>query len=265
MKGNAPILSVQNIVNRFGDQVVHDDVSFTISRGEIVGIVGSSGSGKSVLLKTIVGLHKPDAGEVLIANRPIGSIPLAESATLFGVLFQQGALFSSMTVAHNIMLPLAEHTKFPPQERAKIAQTKLVQTGLPPETGAKFPAELSGGMVKRASLARALALDPAILFLDEPTSGLDPVAAGEFDLLVRKLNRNLGATVVMVTHDLDTLFGVCDRAAILVDKKIVIDTLPNLLKNNHPWIHQYFHGPRGRAAAKAASNTHTTRGTHGNG
>ena len=232
---------------------MHNGVSFTVNRGEIVGIVGGSGSGKSVLLKTIVGLRKPDSGKVTIKGKPIGSIPPAEMAALFGVLFQEGALFSSMTVAKNIMLPLFEHTELPEADRAMIAQLKIALVGLPPETRAKYPSELSGGMTKRASLARALVLDPDILFLDEPTSGLDPIAASEFDLLVKEINQSSGATIVMVTHDLDTLFGVCDRVAIIVDKKIVIDTLPHLLKNKHPWIQQYFHGPRGRTASMAAT------------
>jgi len=251
-----PILSVNNIVNRFGSQVVHDGVSFTINRGEIIGIVGGSGSGKSVLLKTIIGLHKPDSGEVKIKNKLIGNITPMESAALFGVLFQEGALFSSMTVANNIMLPIREHTDLPEKERVMIAQLKLALSGLSADTGAKYPEALSGGMIKRASLARALALDPEILFLDEPTSGLDPVAASEFDDLVLELNRSLGVTIVMITHDLNTLFGVCDRAAILVDKKVVIDVPENLLKSEHPWIKEYFNNPRGRAAEEAA---------HGNG
>jgi phospholipid/cholesterol/gamma-HCH transport system ATP-binding protein len=250
------ILNVDNIVNRFGEQLIHNGVSFTVERGEIVGIVGGSGSGKSVLLKTIVGLHKPDQGHVVIEGQDIESITPRKSAALFGVLFQEGALFSSMSVAHNIMLPLVEHTDLPKQDRVMIAQLKLALVGMPSETGAQYPATLSGGMIKRVALARALALDPDILFLDEPTSGLDPVAASAFDRLIQELNQNLGATIVMVTHDLDTLFGVCDRAAILVDKKIVIDTLPNLLNNNHPWIQQYFHGPRGRAAAMITEETH---------
>jgi len=252
MKSAETILSVENIVNRFGQQVIHDGVDFTIKRGEIVGIVGGSGSGKSVLLKTMVGLRKPDEGEVAIKGTPVASITTAGSAALFGVLFQEGALFSSMTVAKNIMLPMREHTNLLEKECARIAQMKIALVGLPPETGLKYPSELSGGMTKRASLARALALDPEILFLDEPTSGLDPIAASEFDQLVVEINRSLGITIVMVTHDLDTLFGVCDRVAIIVDKTVIIDTLPHLLKNKHPWIQQYFHGPRGRSAAMAA-------------
>lgn len=256
---SAPILKVENIVNRFGKQLVHDGVSVEIKRGEIIGIVGGSGSGKSVLLKTIIGLRTPNEGSVHIAGQNIAKIDSSTRAALFGVLFQQGALFSSLTVANNIMLPLEEHTDLPESDRAMIAQLKIALTGLPPETGAKYPEELSGGMIKRAALARALALDPEILFLDEPTAGLDPVAASGFDALIKELNQSLGVTVIMITHDLDTLFGVCDRAAVLVDKKMIIDTLPNLLKHEHPWIQEYFHGPRGRAAA------HVLEDTHGNG
>ena len=247
-----PILTVDKVVNRFGKQTVHDGASMSVMRGEIVGIVGGSGSGKTVLLKTIIGLHTPDSGSVTIKGKPISELSGAESAAFFGVLFQQGALFSSMTVAENVMLPLREHTDIPGNDQAVIARLKLAMAGLPADSGAKYPAALSGGMVKRASLARALALDPDILFLDEPTSGLDPVAAGEFDALMRELNQSLGLTIVMITHDLDTLFGVCDRAAIIVDKKIVIDTLPNLVKNKHPWIQAYFNNPRGRAAKETA-------------
>ncbi len=249
---NEPILQVENVVNKFGRQTVHDGVNLTINRGEIVGIVGGSGAGKTVLLKTILGLHLPDSGKVTIEGKPVGDISKKEMAAIFGVLFQQGALFSSMTVAQNIMLPLREHTNVPEKDRQMIAQLKLAMAGLPPEAGAKYPAALSGGMIKRASLARALALDPRILFLDEPTSGLDPVAASEFDDLMVDLNQSLGITIVMITHDLDTLFGVCDRAAIIVDKKILIDTLPNLVKNEHPWIQQYFTNPRARGAMEAA-------------
>jgi phospholipid/cholesterol/gamma-HCH transport system ATP-binding protein len=254
-----PILEVRNIVNRFGSQTVHDGVSFSVAGGEIIGLVGGSGAGKSVLLRTILGLRTPNGGEVLIEGEPVGSIALAHKAALFGVLFQQGALFSSMTIAQNIMLPLVEHTALPPQQRVMVAQLKIAMAGLPPEAALKYPSELSGGMIKRAALARALALDPQILFLDEPTAGLDPVAAGEFDALIAELNASLGVTVVMITHDLDTLFGVCNRVAMLTEKKIVIDTLPNLLKSDNHDIHRYFHSPRAEGAAMAA------RMMHGNG
>lgn len=243
-----PIISVQHIQNRFGAQTVHDDVSFDVQPGEIVGIVGGSGSGKSVLLRTIVGLHRQQGGEVRIAGRDIRTVPAAERARLFGLLFQQGALFSSLDVLANVTLPMKEHTDLSPAFRTRLAQVKLALADLPLEAGAKMPAALSGGMVKRAGLARALALDPPILLLDEPTAGLDPLTAAGFDALIQKLNRNLGLTVVMVTHDLDSLFTLCHRVAVLVDKKVVIDSLPNLMQHPHPWIKEYFHGPRARAA-----------------
>ncbi len=246
------ILSVSGVVNRFGKQVVHDGAELEIRRGEIVGIVGGSGSGKSVLLRTMIGLHKPNEGVVKVAGKEIGKITPRESASLFGVLFQQGALFSSLTVAENIILPIKEHIELEEEQLELLAQLKLALTGLPQEAGAKYPSQLSGGMVKRAGLARALAMDPVILFLDEPTAGLDPVGASAFDELILKLNESLGVTVVMITHDLDTLFRLCQRVAVLVDKKITIDTLPSLLKSGHPWIKEYFHGPRARAAETAA-------------
>lgn len=254
-KKREPIISIRHIQNRFGAQVVHEDVSFDIMPGEIVGIVGGSGSGKSVLLKTMVGLREQDGGEVLIAGRDIRQVPPVERASLFGMLFQQGALFSSLTVAQNVMLPMKEQTRLDPQFQARLAQMKLALADLPQEAGAKMPAELSGGMVKRAGLARALALDPPILLLDEPTAGLDPLTADGFDQLIKKLNKSLGLTVVIVTHDLDTLFALSDRVAVLVDKKVIIDTLPNLMQHPHPWIKEYFHGPRARAAAGATEGT----------
>ncbi len=254
------ILTAENIVNRFGSQTVHDVVNLTINRGEIVGVVGGSGSGKSVLLKTLIGLHRPDKGTVTIDGTKLDKLKPAQVASLFGVLFQQGALFSSMTVAANIMLPMAEHTTLKLPEREQLAALKLAMVGLPTETATKMPSELSGGMVKRASLARALALDPAILFLDEPTSGLDPLAANEFDQLIKQLNQSLGITIVMVTHDLNSLFSVCDRTAVLVDKHIVIDTLPRILENDNPWIQQFFGGARGHGAALTAKEeTHAER------
>ena len=255
-----PILIAENIVNRFGTQTVHDGVNLTINRGEIVGIVGGSGAGKSVLLKTLIGLHQPNEGNVTIAGKPINTLRPAQIASLFGVLFQQGALFSSMTVENNIMLPIAEHTTLKKAERKQLAALKLALVGLSPETALKTPSELSGGMIKRASLARALALDPEILFLDEPTSGLDPLAANEFDQLVKELNQSLGITIIMITHDLNSLFSVCDRAAVLVDKKVILDTLPHILKNKNPWIQQFFGGARGHGAAiTAEEETHATR------
>lgn len=256
-KPNAkPILSARNIVNRFGTQVVHDKLSLDILRGEIIGIAGGSGSGKSVLLKTLVGLHQPDAGEVLLNGKAVQSIGAAEKAATIGVLFQQGALFSSLSVAQNIMLPIREHTTLPAEEQEQIAAMKLALAGLPADAGVKFPAALSGGMVKRAAFARALALDPKILFLDEPTSDLDPIAAGGIETLIRQLNESLGITVVIVTHDLTTLLTVCGRIAVLVDKKVTVDTADKLLQSDHPWIHEFFHGPRAEGAMKARKTSH---------
>lgn len=245
------ILSAKHIANRFGTQRVHDDVSLDVQKGEIIGIVGGSGSGKSVLLKTMLGLHKPTGGEVEVMGRPLSSLSSQDIAMLFGVLFQQGALFSSLSVAQNIMLPMQEHTDLPEDMQQQLAAMKLALVEMRPEAGAKLPSELSGGMIKRAGLARALALDPQILFLDEPTAGLDPLTASAFDQLILTLNRTLGITVIMITHDLDSLFALCHRVAVLVDRKLIIDSLPKLLDNPHPWIKEYFHGPRARAAQAA--------------
>ena len=255
----APILSAKGIVNRFGKQVVHDNLNLDIVSGEVIGIAGGSGSGKSVLLKTLVGLHRPNAGKVLVNGKTIETLEPAEKARLFGVLFQQGALFSSLTVAQNIMLPMREYTDLPAESREKIAAMKLALAGLTADSGIKFPSELSGGMVKRAAFARALALDPQILFLDEPTSDLDPLNASSIDELILRLNQSLGITVVIVTHDLTTLFTICGRVAILVDRKITVDTLDKLMRSDHPWIHEFLHGPRAQGAMTAR------RKTHGNG
>jgi phospholipid/cholesterol/gamma-HCH transport system ATP-binding protein len=251
-----PILSARGIVNRFGKQLVHDQLSLDIMRGEVIGIAGGSGSGKSVLLKTLVGLHEPEAGEVLLNGKPVQSVDATARAALFGVLFQQGALFSSLSVVQNIMMPMREHTALPAEEQQQIAMMKLALAGLPADAGVKFPSALSGGMVKRAALARALALDPKILFLDEPTSDLDPIAASGIDSLIRQLNESLGITVVIVTHDLTTLFTVCGRIAVLVDRNITVDTADRLMKSDHPWIHEFFHGPRAEGAMKARKTNH---------
>ena len=251
-----PIVSARDIVNRFGAQRVHDRISLDVLRGEILGIAGGSGSGKSVLLKTLLGLHQPDSGEVLVEGRPVDAMGPEEKAALFGVLFQQGALFSSLSVAQNVMLPMREHTDLPPEEQEKLAAMKLALAGLPADSGLKLPAELSGGMVKRAAFARALALDPRILFLDEPTSDLDPLTAGGIDALIAQLNRSLGITVVIVTHDLTTLFTVCSRLAVLVDKKITVGTLDKLLRSDQPWIHDFLHGPRAQGAMSARKHSH---------
>jgi phospholipid/cholesterol/gamma-HCH transport system ATP-binding protein len=246
-----PLLSARDIVNRFGTQVVHDKLSLDILPGEIIGIAGGSGSGKSVLLKTLTGLRAPDEGEVLLEGKPVRSISAAERASLIGVLFQQGALFSSLSVAQNIMLPMREHTDLPEDEQRQIAAMKLALAGLPAETGVKLPSALSGGMVKRAAFARALALDPKILFLDEPTSGLDPLAASGIDELIQQLNESLGVTVVIVTHDLMTLFAVCDRVAVLVEKKVIVDSADVLSKSDRPELRDLFGGPRAAGAMQA--------------
>ena len=258
-KSAEPILSARDITNRFGKQEVHDGISLDVLPGEILGIAGGSGSGKSVLLKTLTGLHRPNKGEVLVDGKPIAAIGDTERASLMGVLFQHGALFSSLSVAQNVMLPMREHTDLAEEDQERIAAMKLQLAGLPAENGVKLPSELSGGMVKRAALARALALDPRILFLDEPTSGLDPTTAGGIDELIVNLNAGLGVTVVVVTHDLNTLFSVCQRVAVLVDKKVVVDTVDNLRRSDHPWIHEFLHGPRAQGAMSTRKQIHGTR------
>jgi phospholipid/cholesterol/gamma-HCH transport system ATP-binding protein len=249
-----PIIRVRGLVNRFGAEIVHDGLDLEVRRGEVIGIVGGSGSGKSVLLRTIIGLNRPAAGTVEVFGRDLLAMDDRQRHALesrWGVLFQDGALFSSLTVAQNIEVPIKEHCRMPLRLMDEISAVKVGMVGLPEEAGEKYPAQLSGGMRKRAGLARALALDPEIVFLDEPTAGLDPIAAGAFDELIRDLRASLGLTVFMVTHDLDSLFAICDRVAVLVDKRIRVGTLDQLLKDNHPWIHAYFHGPRGRAAQQS--------------
>jgi phospholipid/cholesterol/gamma-HCH transport system ATP-binding protein len=247
----AAIIRVRGLVNRFGEETVHEGLDLDVFGGEVLAVVGASGSGKSVLLRTIIGLNRPVAGRIEVFGRDILALGDAEQRELekrWGVLFQDGALFSSLTVAQNVEVPLKEHYDMPLALMDEIAAYKVGIVGLPEGTGEKYPAQLSGGMRKRAGLARALALDPQIVFLDEPTAGLDPIAAGEFDELIRDLRGSLGLTVFMVTHDLDTLFAVCDRVAVLVDQKIRVGSLAEMLQDNHPWIRSYFHGPRGRAA-----------------
>jgi phospholipid/cholesterol/gamma-HCH transport system ATP-binding protein len=251
-----PIIRVRGLVNRFGAETVHDGLDLDMFRGEVLGVVGGSGSGKSVLLRTIVGLNRPVAGNVEVFGNSILTMSdnnQHEIEKRWGVLFQDGALFSSLTVAQNIEVPLKEYYEMPLRLMDEIAAFKLGIVGLPDGTGEKYPSQLSGGMRKRAGLARALALDPEIVFLDEPTAGLDPIAAGDFDGLIRDLKSSLGLTVFMVTHDLDTLFAICDRVAVLVDKKLRVGTLEQMVQDNHPWIHSYFHGPRGRAALLSES------------
>jgi phospholipid/cholesterol/gamma-HCH transport system ATP-binding protein len=238
-------------VTRINGLVLHEGLELELRPGEVLGVVGGSGSGKSMLLRTIVGLARPEAGTIEVFGRDIRSLGEDELRLLeerWGVLFQSGALFSSLTTAQNIALPLREHLGLAPALVEEITRLKLSLVGLPADAGEKYPAELSGGMRKRAGLARALALDPLLLFLDEPTAGLDPIAAGGFDALIHDLQKSLGLTVFMVTHDLDSLVAICDRIAVLVDKRLIIGTMAELLRNPHPWIQDYFHGPRGRAA-----------------
>jgi len=245
------VIRVRDLVNQFGSQVIHDGVDLDVRRGEVIGIVGGSGTGKSVMLRTVVGLNRPVSGTIEVLGRDVlhlGGDARHELESQWGVLFQDGALFSSLTVAQNIEVPLKEDLRLPERLMAEIAACKIGMVGLPPEAGDKLPAQLSGGMRKRAGLARALALDPQILFLDEPTAGLDPIAAAAFDQLIKDLQSSLDLTVFLVTHDLDSLFAICDRVAVLVDKKIRVGTLEEHLQDDHPWIHAYFHGPRGRAA-----------------
>jgi phospholipid/cholesterol/gamma-HCH transport system ATP-binding protein len=256
------IIAVRDVVNRFGTQTVHDGVSFDVHAGEVFGIVGGSGSGKSVLLKTMLGLRRPDEGTVEVEGRDItrmSGTELREVKRRYGVTFQHGALFTSLTVTENIILPMVESLDLEEATLQSLAELRLRMVGLPVEAGAKFPAQLSGGMIKRAALARALALDPVLLFLDEPTAGLDPIAATAFDDLVLYLRRTLGLTVVMVTHDLDTLARTCDRVAVLVDRKVIVDTLDGIVRNEHPWIREYFHGARGRVIGQGEEgSTHGT-------
>jgi phospholipid/cholesterol/gamma-HCH transport system ATP-binding protein len=250
----APVISIRGLVTRFGKQTIHDGLDLDVRRGEVLGVVGGSGTGKSVLLRTIVGLNRPVAGRIQVLGEDTQGLSDADWRRLesrWGVLFQSGALFSSLTVAENVRVPFKEHSHLPAHLISELTALKIAMVGLPPDAGDKYPAQLSGGMKKRAGLARALALDPELLFLDEPTAGLDPIGAGAFDELIRSLQRSLGLTVFLVTHDLDSLAAICDRIAVLVDKKIKVDTMERLLDDPHPWIREYFHGPRGRAARHA--------------
>jgi len=246
------IVQVRGLRSQFGSQVVHENLDLDVYRGEILGVVGGSGSGKSVLLRTILGLRRPDAGSVRLFGQDLHALPPAARIAVerrFGVLFQDGALFSSLTVSENVRVPLMEHTSLSLHDALRVAALKIALADLPPETRHKYPSELSGGMRKRAALARALALDPEIVFLDEPTSGLDPIAAASFDALIRALRDALGLTVFMITHDLDSLHAICDRVAVLAHKRVIVaDTLDKVERFDDPWIREYFGGPRGRAA-----------------
>lgn len=249
------VIEVEGLRTQFGDAVIHDNLNIVVRRNEIIGVVGGSGTGKSVLMRAIIGLKRPAAGRVRIFGENFYEKSPTEQIAIerrWGVMFQGGALFSSLTVAQNVMAPVNEHLKLPKDLAADIAAMKISMVGLPPDAGAKYPSELSGGMNKRAGLARALALDPEVVFLDEPTAGLDPIGAENFDRLIVNLKTSLGLTVFMVTHDLDTLHATCDRVAVLAEKRVIaIGTLDEVRRSDHPWIQEYFSGPRGRAALSA--------------
>jgi phospholipid/cholesterol/gamma-HCH transport system ATP-binding protein len=245
-----PVLEVIGLVNRFGTQIVHDGLNMEVREDEVFGIVGGSGTGKSVLLRSILGLQRPQAGIIRIDGRDITRMTasqLYEVKARYGVTFQQGALYSALTVRQNVQLPMIEHVDMEPAERDELAMLKILLAGLPADAAEKYPSQLSGGMIKRAALARALALDPKLLFLDEPTSGLDPISASEFDELILYLQKELRLTVVMITHDLDTIFRTCNRVGVIVNRHMEVDTLDGIVNNPNPWIQAYFHGERARA------------------
>jgi phospholipid/cholesterol/gamma-HCH transport system ATP-binding protein len=245
------IIRVTGLRTGFGQQIIHDNLDFEVRRGEVMAVVGGSGQGKSVLMRTIIGLNRQFAGTIEVFGQDTSRLDDDARRRLgrrWGVLFQDGALFSSLTVAQNVELPLKEHTELAPSLIEEIASIKISMVGLAPDACTKYPSELSGGMRKRAGLARAMALDPEILFLDEPTSGLDPIGAAAFDSLIRNLQQSLNLTVLLNTHDLDSLYAVSDRVAVLIDRRLVVGTIETLLEETHPWVHEYFHGPRGRAA-----------------
>jgi phospholipid/cholesterol/gamma-HCH transport system ATP-binding protein len=249
-------IRVRGLTNRFGSQVVHDDLDLDVRRGEILGVVGGSGTGKSVLMRSILGLRTPDAGQIEVLGVDARSENRADRLHIernTGVLFQDGALFSSMTVGENVQVPLKEHHgELPERWHYELALLKVKLAGLPADAINKLPSQLSGGMRKRAGLARALALDPPLLFLDEPTAGLDPIGAAAFDRLIKTLQEALGLTVLLITHDLDTLYAICDRVAVLADHKVIANApLHEIEQLEHPWIQEYFHGPRARAARAA--------------
>ena len=256
-----PIIRIRGLANRFGSQAVHEDLDLDVRRGEILGVVGGSGTGKSVLMRSILGLRKPNAGSIEV----LGVDALSDDADdrlhierNTGVLFQDGALFSSLTVGENVEVPLKEHHgELPETWHYELALLKVKLAGLPADALNKLPSQLSGGMRKRAGLARALALDPPLLFLDEPTAGLDPIGAAAFDNLIKTLQEALGLTVFLITHDLDTLYAICDRVAVLADKQVVINApLDEVEKFDHPWVQEYFHGPRARAARDTRQLVH---------
>ena len=261
---NAPPMSAVGIRTQFGPNVIHENLDFTVNQGEIVGLVGGSGTGKSVLMNTMLGLKEPEGGHIEYFGQDRNALSPEMRRSInnkMGVLFQGGALFSSMTVRENVMVPMRENADISPRLMRELADMKIHMVGLPPESAVLYPSDLSGGMKKRAGLARALALDPKLLFLDEPTAGLDPVGANAFDELILGLREAMNLTVLMVTHDLDSLYLICDRIAVLVDKRIAIaDTLQAVTNYDHPWVQEYFGGPRSRAAMSANPQTHKRGG-----
>jgi phospholipid/cholesterol/gamma-HCH transport system ATP-binding protein len=249
-----PVVEVQGLVNRFGTQVVHDGLDMAVNADEVFGIVGGSGAGKSVLLRSILGLQRPQAGSVRIFGHDITQMneaQLREVKGRYGVSFQAGALYSGLTVLQNVQLPMLEYLELNTMALNDLAMLKIRLVGLPADAAAKYPAQLSGGMIKRAALARALALDPTLLFLDEPTSGLDPISAAAFDELVIYLQKQLKLTIIMITHDLDSIFRTCNRVGVIVDRRMVSDTLKRIVDYPDPWIQEYFHGERARARLEA--------------
>ncbi len=250
--GSQAAIRVRGLETGFSGKTIHHDLDLDVAQGEILGVVGGSGSGKSVLMRAIIGLLAPQAGEITILGRDARHLDVVEARDLrrqWGVLFQEGALFSGLTVAENIEVPMREFLDLPDTLMDELAGYKVAMVGLPAEAARQFPSELSGGMKKRAGLARALSLDPLLLFLDEPTAGLDPISAAAFDDLLRVLKDTLGLTVFLITHDLDTLHAICDRVAVLADGRVIAaGTIPQLLHFDHPWVREYFSGPRGRAA-----------------
>jgi len=252
-----PLLEVHGLVNRFGSELVHDGLDMEVGQDEVFGIVGGSGAGKSVLLRSILGLQHPQAGEVRIFGADITRMSDAQLRPIkarYGVAFQEGALYSGLTVLQNVQLPMIEHLELEPRVLDELAMLKIRMVGLPADAAGKYPSQLSGGMVKRASVARALALDPVLLFLDEPTSGLDPVSAAAFDDLVLFLQKQFKLTIVMVTHDLDSIFRTCNRVGVIVDRHMESDTLERIVDNPHPWIQAYFHGERARSRLGGAAH-----------